>query len=226
MRRKLVLLIDLIAIVMGLLGTTLKVQVVKAGETIVAVINPETSDNEFIFPHDTPINSSFLANVTVMNASYLAGWQVNMTWDSTLLKINSANDVNIPTDNVFGEHALPLGLKITPDSVFWLATMLDAPTNHVNVTNGTLFQIRFTSIGNGTVSRSCKIHLVIEGEHPNHTILGNAEAEPIPYATLDGVYERLEAESFPTWTVIAIVAIVAAAILVYFARKYRHILHL
>ena len=226
MPRKFVLLIDLTVIVIGLLGASLKVHGVRTGETIIAVINPETGENEFIFPHETPINSTFLANVTVMNASYLAGWQVNITWDPTLLKINSTNDVNVPTDNVFGEYALPLGLKITPDSIFWLATILDAPTNHVNVTDGTLFQIRFTIIGNGTVSQSCKIHLVTEGEHPNHTILGNAEAESIPYTTIDGVYERLGAESFPTWAVIAIVSIVAAAVLAYFAHTYRRIPHL
>jgi len=226
MPRKFVLLIALTVIVIGLLGASLKVQGVQTGETIIAVINPETKDNEFMFPHEAPINATFLANVVAINASCLAGWQVNITWDPTLLKINSPHDVNIPTDNVFGEHALPLGLQITPDSIFWLATILDAPTNHVNVTYGTLFQIQFTTVENSTISRSCKIHLVIEGEHPNHTILGNAEAEPIPYTTLDGVYERLGAGSFQTWAGIAIVSAVAAAILVYLACKYGRIPHL
>ena len=224
MRTKIILLTNLLVAFAGLLGVALEAQGVQSDETIIAVMNPESGNNEFIFPSEIPIYSTFAANVTLMNAAYVAGWQVNITWDSTVLKINSANDVNIPTDNVFGEYALPLGLKITPDSIFWLATILDAPANHVNVTYGTLFQIRFTIIGNSTASRSCKIHLIIGGEHPNHTILGNAEAASIPFTTVDGVYEHLVAESFPTWTGIIIVSLVAAAILAYFV--VRHTLHL
>lgn len=216
MRTEIIFLINLSIAFAGLLGVALEVQGVQSDETVIAVMNPESGNNEFIFPSGTPIYSTFAANVTLMNAVCVAGWQVNITWDSTVLKINSTNDVNIPTDNVLGQYALPLGLKITPNSLFWLATILDAPTNHVNVTYGTLFQIQFTIIGNSTASRSCKIHLIIEGEHPNHTILGNAEAASIPYTTLDGVYERLAAESLPTWTGIIIVSIVAAAILIYF----------
>ena len=190
-----ILLINLTIILISLSGIPFKVQRVKARGTIIAIIKSETGDNEFTFLQETPVNSTFIANVTVMDVSYLAGWQVNITWDPTLLRINSARDVSIPSDNVFGDYAFPLGLKITHSSVFWLAVILNAPTNHVNVTSGTLYQVRFTIITNDTSARgslSCDLHFVVEGEYSNHTILGDSDAEVIPYTPLDCMYEMFK----------------------------------
>jgi len=177
--------------VIGLSVVTFKVHRVIAGGTIIAVMNSKTGSNEFTFS-PTRINSTFIANVTVMNVLYLAGWQMNMTWDPTLLTINSTEDASIPADNIFGQYALPLGLTVTPSSMFWLAVILDAPINYVNVTYGTLCQIRFTILRNDTGGPlSCNLHLVMEGEHSNYTLLGNSDAEAIPYTPIDGKYKML-----------------------------------
>jgi len=77
-------------------------------ETYVSVINPATGGKDFNYTNVSPPPTApsyplgyVLVNITVTNVVGLAGWSVNLTWDPTLLKIASAADVYMPTDNIF-----------------------------------------------------------------------------------------------------------------------------
>ncbi len=157
---------------------------------IIAVINPETGGNEFTFLPSTLVNSTFIANVTVMNILYLSCWQINITWNSTLLRINSTADMILPSDNVFGSYADSTGLNITSSNVFWCAQPgLEAPFEYVNVTYGTLCQIRFTiKEKNDETPLTCNIHFVVQGEAPYYTKLINIDDDLVSYTAQDGKY--------------------------------------
>ena len=184
----------------------------------IAIVNSETGSNEFTFPPETPVNSTFLANITVSNVDFLATWQINITWDPELLNISSAEDMILPPDNIFGEYTDPVGLTITSSSVFWVVGIkLEAPFEYVNVTQGTLCQINFTIIKNDTeLPLSCNIHFVVAGEHPFYTKLIDLEGELIEYTPIDSSYTII-----PELNNILMVSILlmSTAIAVIFSRK-------
>jgi len=161
----------------------------------VAVVNPLTGDNAFTFlAKNMPINSTFIANVTVANVTFLAAWQLNITWDSTLLEIRNTTlngDLYIPSDNIFGADADVVANDIGPGMAFWGAGIKTGGPDYVNVTYGTMCQIRFTVLKNDTGS-SCNIHIVVEGEDPIYTTLIHYDAYEIPYTPQDATYELVE----------------------------------
>ncbi len=162
-------------------------------ETTIAIINLETGDNKFIFSRKTPINSTFIANVTVTNCSFLALWGINITWDPTLLEIVNKDlnaDMYIPSDNVFGAWAESGGHSIGLGMAFFAVNIMYGGSRYVNVTYGTLCQIRFTIIRNDTeLPLSCNIHIVVEGENCVYTKLVDFDAYEISYTPQDGTYE-------------------------------------
>jgi len=173
------------------------IQSAAAATTYLKVIDVRDGDTSFIFPASTPINSTFIANITVTDVYYLATWQINITWDPTLLKINSTDDLTIPPDNVFGGYVDgPIGLTIKPSSVFCVAGMeLGAPSEYMNG-SGTLCQIKFTILKNDTGGPLlCDMHFVLAGENLFYTKLIDPDADLITYTPEDGDYVIPE---FPT----------------------------
>ncbi len=158
--------------------------------TYLKTIDIRDGDTSFEFPASTPINTTFIANITVTDVYYLATWQINITWDPTLLKINSTDDLTIPPDNVFGEYVDgPFGLTIKPSSVFCVAGIkLGAPSEYING-SGTLCQIQFTILKNDTGGPLfCDIPFVLAGQNLFYTKLINPDADLISYETEDGYY--------------------------------------
>jgi len=178
------------------------------------IIDSETGESQIVFdPETTPVNTTFTINVTAANVDFLNSWQINITWDPTLLKVNSTEDATIPPDNVFGEHEEHFGLTITSSSLYWVCGIPSgAPMDYVNVTEGTLCQITFTIIRNQTDGLlSCPIHFVLQGEHLFWTKLVDPDANNIEYTTQDGAFIIPE---FPMNTLLIILLIATIYVLV------------
>lgn len=155
-----------------------------------SAIDSDSGSSTFNFTAATPVNTTFTANITIKDVDFLGAWQINMTWDRTLLKVNSTDDAVIPTDNIFGGEVDPVGLTIVPGSIYWMAGIkYGAPFEYVNVTIGILCQITFTILRNTTDGPlSCPIHFVLEGENPIYTKLIHYVPDYIPYDTEDGLF--------------------------------------
>ncbi len=101
------------------------------------VIQP--ADNTF-YANETVPGDKFIVNATVVNVTDLATWQLNFTWDASLLDYVS---ISRPADHVFSQcpHAMIAPLPIvSPGSVVWGCTYINMPYWTFNGT-GTLCQI-------------------------------------------------------------------------------------
>jgi hypothetical protein len=68
-------------------------------EATIKIINPLSSDNKFTFNStDYPVNSTFTADIYVVNVTKLTGWQIYISWNNTI--INSPKGW-MPDDNAF-----------------------------------------------------------------------------------------------------------------------------
>jgi hypothetical protein len=178
---------------------------VSAQETYLKIIDSETGESNFSFPPETPINTTFIANITVTDVSMLAVWQINLTWNPSMLEIAkvhlsgdpSLSDIYFPEDNVFGDYPDPTTPTYTPGMIFWVVGIkATAPFEYVDVTYGTLCQIKFTILKNDTGGElSCDMHFVLKGESPVYTKLIDLEGDLISYIPVDGSYVIPE---FPT----------------------------
>ena len=134
----------------------------------------------------------FSTTLTVHDIDLLTAWQVNMTFDRTILEVVS---ISRPSDDVFaGQDVFENDKYITEWNVngyvlWWVA--LGIAQEPVNVTDGKLCVIQFKGISEG----SCNLHLVSEDETPFcvtltwddgqkvytvHPILENGEVNVIP----------------------------------------------
>lgn len=157
-----------------------------AEETTVQVVNAQDGTSDFNF--SAPVGTVFTANITVTNATFLAAWQVNIAYDATLLNITDFDQLVFPKDNIFGSYVDVLPQVISNGMVFCAGGIqLGAPYDYVNMTGtGTLCQISFTIIKNSQAST--ELHLVLFGEDPIDTIIGNLNGERIPFIPIDGHY--------------------------------------
>lgn len=178
-------------LLIGMLTMAFNIQPVKANGTVIAVIKPETGKNEFIFNQTkTHINQTFLANITITDVEDLGGWELNLTWDPTLITIVNESYIYRTPDMVFGSTANETTKEIGDGQVFWAVSRgVGGPTFNGS---GILCQINFTIVRNDTGGfLHCGIHFVVEGEDPQPTKLVNGSGEVIPYTPSDGIYEML-----------------------------------
>jgi hypothetical protein len=161
---------------------------VNAAGTVVSVVNAENGTNEIILPGDTPINSTFLFNITVTNVTGLAGWQINVTWNPALLRINSSDDVYLPTDNIFaGLNPFETGTIIddTLGNVLYGAARGIGKPDFTG--SGVMCHIRFATVKNGTGEPiSCDIILDTVGAIP--TELVDKLGVDIPFTSVNTHY--------------------------------------
>jgi hypothetical protein len=165
------------------------------GETLVSVINAVDGTSDFFFPSATPLGTVFTANITVTNVTFLAGWEFRITWDPRLLSIVNTGwnqDIIIPSDNVFGSHANVLRPTVDNSSgnAFELAAIGFGGPRYVNVTRGTLCQIKFTILRNGTgrLPLDCGIHIVTSKQPGMNTNIVDTSGSVIPYVPFDAEF--------------------------------------
>lgn len=179
---------------------------VNAAVPVISIINPITGDSNFIFPSSTPVNSTFLANITITGVTGLAGWQLNLTWDPTLIKINTTDDIyrNIGSNYfaIFGATAIEVAKNLKSGKVYWAVSHgIGKPTF---TGNGILCQINFTIVRNDTGGPlTCSMHFDLVSSFP--TKITNISGDPITFTPQDGSYVIPE---FPTTTLLPLFLII------------------
>jgi len=141
--------------------------------------------------NETLPGETFAINITVQNVTYLAGWQVNITWDTDLLENVSAS---IPSDSIFDAKAyIPIpywGIG----SLIYAANLL-TPGDYVSG-NGTLFQLVLRILPN-MPPVSCNLSIV----NPYvDTFLVDKDGYSIQYTIEDGKFEYLGTYTQPSVT--------------------------
>jgi archaellum component FlaF (FlaF/FlaG flagellin family) len=178
----------------------------KAGPTTIKILDPIEGDTSLTYTKTNPPPTApgyplgyVLINVSVFNVVDLTTWQINITWDPTLLKIArvdpsgdpTKSDIFLPPGNIFGEYADPVGLTVTGSSAFWVVSIkLGAPFETFSG-SGTLCQIKFNVTKTPTEGENLTtaIHFVVAGEHAFYTKLIDVEGDLISYTPQDGYYE-------------------------------------
>jgi len=173
-------------------GTTIEILDPVEGDHLLNYTNNEPPPTELDYPM-----GYVLVNVSVFDVLNLATWQINVTWDPTLLEIALVNpscdptlsDIYIPTDNIFNGWTDPTGLTVSSSSAFLVCGIkIGAPFDHFDG-SGTLCQIKFNVTKEPSSDLSCTIHFVLAGENLFYTKLINPEADLITYTSEDGQYE-------------------------------------
>jgi hypothetical protein len=180
---------------------------VNAAVPVISIINPITGDSNFIFPSSTPVNSTFLANITITDVTGLAGWQLNLTWDPTLIKIKTTDDIyrnDTPTHYfaIFGLFGIETIKNVKPDKVYWAVSYgIGKPTF---TGSGILCQIKFTILRNDTGEPlTCSMHFDLVSSFP--TKITKISGDPITFTPQDGSYVIPE---FPTTTLLPLFLII------------------
>jgi len=133
-------------IVMLVLSAVLVIAPVSAAENtdvIVAVKNPLDDTSVFNFTTDVKsTGDTFIADIMIFNVTHLASWQINLTWDPTLIDGISAV---LGSPNIFeGKPNLPIGPTWGTGSVIY-ACSLTTTGDYANSTDAwaRLCQIEF-----------------------------------------------------------------------------------
>jgi len=96
------------------------VQEAAEGTAELKILNPIMGTNQFVFTTATThVGDTFEAEVWVFNVTDLFGWQLNVTFDNTMLNVV---DIYLPADNIFaGKTTLPVAKDINNDAgyVLW-----------------------------------------------------------------------------------------------------------
>jgi len=175
--------------------------------TYLKILDPVEGDTSLTYTNTAPPPTEpdypmgyVLVNVSVFDVLNLATWQINITWDPTLLEIGRVNpscnpdysDIYIPTDNIFNGWTDPVGLTVTSSSAYLVCGIkLGAPFDHFDG-SGALCQIKFNvtkAPSSEGETLSCNIHFVLAGENLFYTKLINPDADLITYTSEDGYYE-------------------------------------
>jgi hypothetical protein len=127
------------------------------------------------------LGQNFTITVNVANITDLAGWQINVTFNPTVLNVER---IYLPAGHIF-EGLDPITpepqIDNTDGYVIWCCLIgPSAPVDHFGG-SGIMCQIEFVTIGLGI----SPIHLDTEGVF--NTILVDPEAEDIPFRPIDGV---------------------------------------
>jgi hypothetical protein len=124
---------------------------VKAQTAVISVIDAVDGNDTIILPANTPAGTEFLVNITIADVEMLAGWQINITFDSRLLNVTAAADMILPANHIFNDLD-PQGPApdIGDGYVMWARAIgPSSPVDHFDG-SGIICQIRFTTMKNGT----------------------------------------------------------------------------
>jgi hypothetical protein len=202
-----------------ILGFTMmfSIATVNADSTVVSVINPLDGTTEFILPANTPANTTFMANITITDVEGLGGWQLNLTWDPALLKIADASHIFRNEGDIFGLTGIEVGRLIEDGMVYWGCSRGVGQSAFDG--SGTLCQIRFTTVKNGT-GEPTLCDLTFDQASPFPTEIYDILGLTLTYTPQDGSYIIPE---FPTTILIAL--LLTATLLAFFLQKKNWLNH-
>jgi len=131
----------------------------------------------------------FLVNITVRDVTDLAGWQINVTWDPTLLELLPGdiyrNDTPTHYFAIFGMFGIETIPNIKPDKVYWAVSRGSGKPTFTG--NGTMCQIKFNITQAPASVLTCQLHHDQVSAFP--TKLKDSYVADIPYIPQDGTYE-------------------------------------
>lgn len=160
----------------------------KAQSTTLSVINPLVGSNKFQFTTAvTHAGDTFIANLVVTDVTDLFGWQVNVTFDPSMLNVL---DIYMPPGNVFdGKSTLPTGKTIdnTNGYVLW-AVSLGVGETPVSG-SGVICAIRFRIMSEPERKETLTSMIVIDRVGTFYTFLSDPFANEIPFVEVNGEYE-------------------------------------
>lgn len=162
-------------------------------------VSPQTSSAKIVvlpvqntfYAHQTPPGSVFVINITVDSVTDLASWQVNLTWDPTLLDFSQ---IWLPSDHAFSGRSV---ITPTPDvkngSVVWGCALASGPYwTYVSVFSGTgtLCQVELRILPPPRqLPVSCE--LTLANEHVD-TFLLDGQGYDTEFALQNGVFTYRE----------------------------------
>lgn len=203
----------LFAILLLSIALMFSISSVRALTTVISVIDPTDGDDTVVLPANTPVGTTFLVNITIVDVTNLAGWQINVTFNTQLLNITATTDLILPDVNIFADldpvKTVP-DLTQTPGTVFWaVAIGPSSPVDHFDG-SGVMCQIQFTTVKNGTGEpTTCNITLTKAGNFP--TAIIDPDANDIPFTTELGFYVIPE---FPVTTLLVLFLIITSVAII------------
>jgi hypothetical protein len=145
------------------------------------------------------LGESFTVDINIFNVTNLAGWQVNITFDPTILNVQN---IFLPAGHIFeGLDPVTAGKWINNMAgIVWWACAIgpDAPIDHFDG-SGTMCRIEFATVGLGT----SPIHIETQGNFPTK-IVKPPPPLPIPFTPRDGAAEVLEYAIAPDIAIIEV----------------------
>jgi hypothetical protein len=203
----------LFAILLLGISMMLLISSVKAQTAVISVIDAVNGNGTIILPANTPVGTKFLVNVTIADVEMLAGWQINITWDPTLLSIAVAADVYQPLDHIFKDldpKVVGKDIDNVVGYVMWgCAIGPDAPVNNFNG-SGIICQIGFTTMKNGTGDPvQCDLVPTKVGVFPTELI--DPDAIDIEFTVNKGIFFIPE---FPVTTLLLVFLIITSIAIV------------
>jgi len=162
-----------------------KVTVLPPSTTMVKVV-PETAT---FYTDMTIVGDKVTFNLTVQDVNELETWQVNLTWDPTLLNFS---DIRLPSDHVFAGAAAAGKSLFTPPPLFgigsvsWGCTYTNTPPYWTFNGTGTLCQVELEIIRYPTYPESSCIMALTEKY--SDTFLLKMLGESIPFSIENATY--------------------------------------
>ncbi len=200
-----------------LIFSALSVRFASAQEATLEVVNAADGTHEFTFPPETPIGTTFVANITLTNCNNVGAYQLNMTWNPALLNVTDVASIVIPSDDIFSPNTDLIIREVHEGNLYVAVGIgLSGPPS-VNVVSGRLCQITFTIISNTTVgSTNIRFALAPDvGPLDQYTFLTDPDANEIPFTPIVGEYTLI-----PEFNAAMMFAVLAgAAVAVAFGTK-------
>jgi len=159
-----------------------------ASSTTLAVINPLVGTNKFQFTTAvTHVNDIFIADIVVTDVQDLFGWQLNVTFDKTLLNVL---EIDLPTDHIFaGKTILPAGKDINNDRGYVLWGVSLGPGMTAVSGSGKLCYIKFQIMKEPERKQELISTIVIDRVSAFPTLLLDPFANEIPFDPINGEYK-------------------------------------
>jgi len=179
MKDKLLISILLALLFASALTAGLNISRVAADPTTL-LINPST-----VTKNPSDLGSTFTVSVNIQGVSDLFGFDMNITWDNTLITFSSLDDT--PLNTVFVNYFTPLGEDPNPvyqtgaGYVRFAAVKTGQPPGFSG--SATLFTLTFLIMKADNFPHSTSIHF----DSPN-VKLSDSAANPIPATLTDGSY--------------------------------------
>lgn len=179
----------------------------KASPDTVIAVDPQSIE-------DLKTGESFTVNITVTNVTGLYSWDINMTFDPAILKVEDA--IEGPFIQQFGETT-PLPVRISNDLGYVIIGAMFTPPIPENLATGSgvLATVTFTVKGYGKTELGLKSNL--------YTVIGVTPVL-IDHTSVDGVFRNATPTALSIELIIGVVvAVTIGGIAVFFYRRRRTI---